>query len=268
MVKIKITADNPALQELAAAVKKIGRSDILPATDATFQGCAKMVADSWRAYGQGQKDIPGVPPMKKPSSNYSGGVKVKKSAPLEYTISNESKAAPLLEYGTDGYDMKTTHPYGKKSRVSKQKNPKTKMIELIPYLIVPFSWGTPGTVTFQNTMTEDIYAIAERMKKSVVMEETHFEENWAGEAIERHEYTWADRLNENDLGNADGMVRMSDTPTGKSTYWTFRIISAKSPKNSWINKGIPARNVTEGLKALHEKEIADAIQNALATDLG
>ena len=33
------------------------------------------------------------------------------------------------------YDMKQTHPYGKKSRVS---------IKGIPYLIIPFRWGTPN----------------------------------------------------------------------------------------------------------------------------
>lgn len=269
MVKMKITADNPALQELASAIASMGQKGLLPATEAAFQHGAKMIAGEWKDYGSGKKEISGVPPMKKPSNSYVSGVKIKQDSSTEYTISNESKAAPILEYGTSGYDMKMTHPFGKKSRVGLHWNEKTKMLDRVPYLIVPFSWGTPGTVTFHNTMSENIYEIVSRFKKSKVLQETHFEENWVGEAVERHEYKWGARFKpEDEESYESGMVRMDDKATKGSTYFTFRVISARSPKNSWINKGIPARHVTEGLQRMYAKEITDGVQAGIRTDLG
>ena len=267
MVKVCITADSPALQELAAAVTQLGRKGILPTTEAAFLHGAKMIRNGWQEYASSQKALPGVPAMKKPSRNYAAAVKIKQDGPLSFTVSNESKAAALLEYGTSGYDMKLTHPYGKKSRVGLHWNEKSKVLERVPYLIVPFSWGTPNVVTFHNTMSEDIYEKARQLKKSKVTGETHFEENWA--AIERHEYEFNGRLKTDDVSaHENGMVRMSDMATGKSSYFTFRVISARSPQNSWLQKGIPARHVTVGLQKEYSETIMSDIQQALKTDLG
>ena len=269
MVKMKITADSPALQELAASLASIGQKGLLPATEAAFKNGARLIADTWKAYASGKKEITGVPAMKKPSAAYARGVKIRRDSPTEYTVINESKAAGTIEYGMSGYDMKTTHPFGKRSRVGVHWNEKIKMLERVPYLIVPFSWGTPCTVTFHNTMSEDIYDIVKRMKKSNVLEETHFEENWAGDAVQRREYAFNERLVVDDAAAYEsGMVRMNDAATGKSSYFTFRIISARSPKNSWIHTGIPARHVTEGLQKECGTQVVDDIQTALKTDLG
>ena len=54
---------------------------------------------------------------------------------------------------------------------------------------------------------------------------------------------------------------------GGSTYFTFRVISARSPKNSWINKGIPARHVTEGLKNKYMKDVEEEIKKAMEIDI-
>lgn len=268
MVRMEITADNPLLQEFAALARKMNAAEALPITEAAFQSGAKKIADAWKAYAAKKEGISGVPDMKKPSASYMKGVRIKKEHAFSYIVSNESAAAPLLEYGSSGYDMKLTHPFGKKSRVGQRWNPKTKMTERVPYLIVPFGWGTANTVTFHNTMSESIYETAKRLKKSLVMEETHFEDNWAKEAVERNEYQWAGRLQGEDLGNAEGMVRMEDKAGKGSTYWTFRVISARSPKNSWINKGMPARHVTEGLRKQYSPEIEADIREAIQMDLG
>ena len=265
MVKMEITVDNPILNDLIYLSKKIGGNVGLPATETAFSMGAKKIADTWRAYASKNESIAGVPDMKHASQDYMKGVKVKKEGGFSYVISNESSIAPLLEYGTNGYDMKKTHPYGKKSRVSKKG---------IPYLIVPFSWGTVGTVTsFSNTMTESIEDIAKRLKKSRIMEETKIEDNFAGEAIERHTYAWENSISNNDALqgeiediNVIGMVRIANNARG-STYFTFRVISARSPKNSWINKGIPARHVTEGLKKQYMQEIEEEIKKAMEIDI-
>lgn len=175
------------------------------------------------------------------------------------------------KYGTSSYliVMKLTHPYGKKSRIGLHWNEKTKTLERVPYLIVPFSWGTPKTVTFHRIMSIDLYDEVRHLKKSTVTGETHFEDNWNGEAIERHEYEFRERYKADDKSAAEnGMVRMSDMITGKSTYFTFRVISARSPQKSWLQKGIPARHVTEGLTKEYSKTLISAVQEALKTDLG
>ena len=265
MVKIEITVDNPILNDLVYLAKKIGGNAGLPATDTAFKIGSNKIADAWRAYAVKKENIAGVPDMKHASSNYMKSVKVKKESTFSYIISNNSPVAPLLEYGTTGYDMKKTHPYGKRSRVSKDG---------IPYLIVPFSWGTVGTVTsFSNTMTESIEDIAKRLKKSKVLEETKIENNFAGESIERHAYEWGDSISIDDVLqgdieniNAIGMSRMANR-AGGSTYFTFRVISARSPKNSWVNKGTPARHVTEGLKNKYMKDIEEEIKKAMEIDI-
>lgn len=257
MVKLKITADSPALQDLAKAIASLKVTGLLPATETAFSFSAKKLAEHWRAYAAGKEEISGVPPMKKPSRNYMMGVNVKKNSPTEYTISNTSANAARLEYGTKAFDMKRTHPYGRRSRISDDGT---------PYLIVPFSWGNPKSVTFQNRMSEDIYQIVAKMKKSTVKKETTFEQNYRGEPIERHTYNWGGSL-DSDAENASGMVRMHDAPTGGSSYFTFRIISAKSPKNSWRNPGIKARNVTQGLMKQYRQKIVENIQEGLKADL-
>ncbi len=267
MVKLKITATNPAIQELISSLNEISNGNLTPVTQAAFKNGAKKIAGSWRAYGVKKESLPSVPDMVKPSRNYSSGVNIKKEDDLNYVVTNKSKSAPLLEYGTSPFDMKKTHPYGKRSRVSERVDPKTGIKERVPYLIIPFRWGSPNTVTFRNTMTEDIHSIVRRLKKSFEQEETTFSENWAGEMQERKTYNWGDSISDNDLGNANGMKRMS-SGSKSSTYFTFRIISAKSPQSSWINKGIKARHVVDGLIAKHEEEIIKDIKEGLIADLG
>ena len=259
MVKLEITVDNPIFNDLVMLSRKIGGNAGLPATETAFKIGANKIADTWRAYALKKERIEGVPDMKKASHDYMQGVKVKKEDAFSYTVLNESPIAPLLEYGTNGYDMKKTHPYGKKSRVGKDG---------VPYLIVAFSWGTVGTVTsFSNTMTESIEDIAKRLKKSTVGEEIKIEKNYVGEDVVRRTYNWEGSLGGDiDNQNAVGMVRMGDKARG-STYFTFRVISARSPQSSWINPGIPARNVTEGLKNQCMDEIESEIQQAMEIDL-
>ena len=259
MVKLEITVDNPILNDLVMLSRKIGGNAGLPATETAFKLGANKIADTWRAYAVKKESIKGVPDMKKASHDYMKGVKVKKEDAFSYTISNESPIASFLEYGTSAYDMKKTHPYGKKSRVGKNG---------VPYLIIPFSWGTVGTVTsFSNTMTESIEDIAKRLKKSTVGEEIKIEKNYAGEDIVRHTYDWGSSLGGNiDNQNAVGMVRMGDKARG-STYFTFRVISARSPQSSWFNTGITAHYVTEGLKNQCMEEIENEIKQAMEIDL-
>jgi hypothetical protein len=155
-----------------------------------------------------------------------------------------------------------------------------------PYLIVPFRWGTPKTVGFQNVMPQAIYNIVKKAKfeKSIVGQETHNEPNAKGEDVDRWNYDkWGSRLkinqiietddggmNINQMFNMNGMVRMDASTKDKkySGYYTFRVISSKSPPSSWIRPARSARHITDGVVRATEKDVNDIFDAAFRRDLG
>ena len=82
-------------------------------------------------------DLNGISNIKSPSSKLAQSIKIKKNAAFDVNIESDSIQAQRIQEGTPEHDMKTTHPYGNKSRVAKS-GPN----EGVPYLIVPFRWGT------------------------------------------------------------------------------------------------------------------------------
>lgn len=65
------------------------------------------------------------------------------------------------------------------------------------------------------------------------------------------------------------MVRMKDSANGKSTYFTFRIISAKSPQGSWIyHKDAKAPvDMIGALKRTVESDIRKMIEEGIKADV-
>ena len=191
---------------------------------------------------------------------------------LSYTIYSDSRQLEQKTHGSKEveYDMKQTHPYGKKSRVSKKG---------IPYLIIPFRWGTPnqkGTkrAHFNNVIPQASYETSVKgLAMSSVNElKKYFEANVRGESIQRQGYDWAKfgRLKEDQAWDdrSVGMVRMKDMATGKSTYFTFRIISAKSPENSWIyhKDAIPAIDMMNALIRTVKPQVESMLREGVKAD--
>ncbi len=239
MTTYTIEYDKAELKKLTDNFAKGMTTAALPNTDAAFQRAAQMVRQMWIGFLQGSVQLPGVETPDKVTSAMVKSIKTQdKTSPDEFfhTIYSDNRQLEELNKGRKEveYDMKKTHPYGKKSRVSKKG---------IPYLIIPFRWGTPngkGTkrAHFNNFIPQGAY---ETNVKGLAMSSVndlkkYFEANFKGENIQRQGYDWArnGRLKEQDAWDdrSVGMVRMKDV-TG-STYFTFRIVSAKSPANSWI----------------------------------
>ena len=180
---------------------------------------------------------------------------------------------PIRLYGADSngspeFDMKTKYPYGNKSRVTQSGKNKG-----VPYLIIPFRWGTPNKdgsarAHFGNTIPLEVYKILQsrKFRKSETTENTHTEANFKGENIERAEYDWGDRIKDEDAGNANGMVKMRSN-TG-STYFTFRVISAKSPESAWVRKEVPANDVVSAVEKTTRQNVEDILEAGLEQDLG
>lgn len=208
----------------------------LPNTANAFRMAAQYVRNMWTGYLSGDQPLNGIEFMDGVTSAMVRSIRAQRNGDFDYSIYSDNRQ---LEEKTKGrkeveYDMKQTHPYGKKSRVSKKG---------IPYLIIPFRWGTPnqkGTkrAHFNNFIPQKSYNTAVKgLKMSEVdAAKKYFEANFKGESVERQGYNWAKngRLKEEQAWDdrSVGMVRMRDI-TG-SSYFTFRIVSAKSPANSWI----------------------------------
>lgn len=273
MTQYTIEYDQAELKKLTDNFAKGMTTAALPNTDAAFQRAAQMVRQSWIGFLQGSVTLPGVETPDRVTSAMVKSIKTQdKSNPQEFfhTVYTDNRQLAELDRGRKEveYDMKQTHPYGKKSRVSKAG---------IPYLIIPFRWGTPnkkGTkrARFNNVIPQAAYETSVKgLAVSSVNElKKHFEANYKGDNIQRQGYDWAKngRLKADQAWDdrSVGMVRMKDV-TG-STYFTFRIVSAKSPANSWIyhRDAKQGTNYMEALASYVKPKIDEMINNGLRAD--
>lgn len=239
MTQYTIEYDQAELKKLADNFSRGMTTAALPNTDAAFNRAAQMVRQMWVGFLDGSVQLPGVETPDRVTSAMVKSIKTQDKTTADeffHTIYSDNRQLEELNRGRKEveYDMKQTHPYGKKSRVSKKG---------IPYLIIPFRWGTPnqkGTkrAHFNNFIPQKNYETSvtglEISSKNAL--KNYFEKNFKGESIERQGYNWAKfgRLKADQAWDdrSVGMVRMKDIRG--STYFTFRIVSAKSPANSWI----------------------------------
>lgn len=280
MIKVEIMPESDLLAILQARLRVIG-SGSMPATTLAFKQSANILESKWKSYAMGAPIEGEASHIKHPTGGYAAGVKVRSDGPFDYTVYNDSIVAGALENGTPQLDMKTTHPYGEKSRVANHgtaKNP-----HWVPYLIVPFRWGTPGAVGhFRNIIPEQIYAMLQLQMKTGVFARTkvaptsHTEPNFWGDQVQRAEYTSEDETkNWGSVlrgvgGNLEGMsVFSADTAKKRSsTYFTFRVVSAESPEGSWIKPPTPALHIAQHVADTTRNVVEEMIQNGLHVDLG
>ena len=121
-------------------------------------------------------------------------------------------------------------------------------------------------------MPEEVYKIVgnKDFTPTITNKETHLEDNFWGEGIPRKEYTWGNRLESDsgdEYGNMEGMSRMK-VDTGGTDYFTFRVISADSPANSWILPAVPARHVVAGVIAHTNESVSAMIERGAREDFG
>lgn len=268
MNRIDVKLDATALAELSKKMK-IVKENVLKEVSASMDSAAGLVANTWREWATGDVALPDVGGIEKPSPEIARSIKIDKTGSWQQVISSDSEEMAKIQRGTPAvnveYDMKKTHPYGPKSRVTQSgKNKGT------PYLIVRFRWGTPsakdkGRAHIANYIPQVVYNTGIKVSKlniSRILETTHTEKNYKGEDVERWEYQWGGRVTPKQAWdkNAAGMVRMAN----RGGYYTFRIISAKSPAGSWIYRrnipGKPALDVTGALVKATESTVNAIVQ--------
>ena len=277
MIKITIAQDNPYLEELQFQLAKLGAGGMPRTAEALAKG-AGFIRETWVGFAKGGT-LPGIrEPLKRPSGAYARSIRVHRNGSFDYEISSDAKIAELIENGAEELDMKKTHPYGPRSRVSKKG---------IPYLIVPFRWGTPKTVGFKNVMPEAVYNMVKNKKQfrpsrvtvsADKADAAHTTPNARSPSkmVGRAKYKWGARLS--GIGYVDhrrhveGMVSMEGQVEGgkkrASGYFTFRVISANSPQSSWVKPAMPARHVTKAVAELARGAVNAMVETAIREDLG
>lgn len=260
MIRVEVHFEEEQLAQLAAHLERFGKGAFPEASNA-FKMATRRIQAAWQGWAMGG-ELDGAEPIKNPSPNLARSIKIERRGDFEAEVYTESPHMARIQSGQEKFDMKKTHPYGRKSRVSKKG---------VPYLIVPFRWGTPNgnggkRAHFSNFMETDIHNFVKSKKKFARSSENggwHYEKNFAGDDVARAEYDWGDRLEA--AGNMDGLVAFPDAKG--STYFTFRIISAKSPENSWVRKGVPANDVVGALERKYAPEVAEIVEEGLKADL-
>jgi len=262
MIKMKITTDKDLLDEV---LKHLFVS--LPQTQSAVKAAAEVVQATWRGFAQGGT-LPGVEKLKNPNGAYARSIKMSQVGPYSWEIVSEAEIAEWLENGTKPFDMKKTHTKGPRSRVGKPD----KFGNRYPYLIVPFRWGTPGSLG-RNEMGPSIYNIVSQFKKMRTLvsadESSVKTPNAAGQMVGRAQYN-------NDYGrlggdgDTKGMVRTTDD-TGKDRsggYLTFRIISSHPKATGWNHPGMRARPIKRAVEEASRAAVNEIVDQGLRGDLG
>jgi hypothetical protein len=288
MVRFNISVNSDVLAQLQNALAASSGEGAFPATSYAIGNSAERIAKMWRSFAEGGTELEGVKPLKRPNRSYLFGIKTNRVGTFNYEIYNETKAADSIKNGRPAIDMKKTHTRGPRSRVSNED---------IPYLIVPFRWGTPPEkgkqrVGFKNVMPTSVYNRIRndsRFMPTVTTVDSDSPKadktpNARGEMAGRAQYSsldkksgWGDTFTADMLkkesareGVTDDMIGMSRMlgDDGKAAgYFTFRVISAKKPRG-WDSR--PHKKAFEDMWILKEeppRDVVSALVNAARQDV-
>ncbi len=278
MIEIRLVPEDYQLAELVSSLEAVS-SKAMPSTYRAFKMATALVQYTWKSYAMGAPIPGGGPRLKNPSGGYAKSIKIRTLTPLAKEIYSDSPIAHYLEEGTKQYDMKETHPFGKRSRVVKKdryKNGKLVASKGDAYLVIPFRHGVPGTASYGGMLPSELYKIIrngikeETIILSSLQKGRKVEPNYKGELIPRKKYNWGTRLTGIGVRDLEGMVVM-DVSTKKSVrsgYMTFRVISVNSPANKWIQKARAGKHITQFVVKNTSAAVNDIIISALKKDMG
>jgi hypothetical protein len=288
MIRMMVGTNSPHLEELQFLLAKMGqRAGTLPRTAAAIKDGAALIRDKWQKYATGETSMPGL----KPSGSYAKSIRSEQKGEFAHEIFSESKIAERVENGTEELDMKRTHPYGPRSRMSESTG--------YPYVIIPFRWGTPEDgdgkrVGFgKNVIPAGVY-YKQLVKKEFGASKVKASPNTSGyetpnahgQMVGRARHKWGSRLRGDDFdGTAEeknrmnGMVRFENGYNKEGNiskryggYFTFRVISANPEsesfkKNKWIKPATPALHVAEIVAREMRKDVETMVDAAIKRDL-
>lgn len=207
---------------------------------------------------------------------YIQNIRVIDSGKLESTVMldySKDKLVQMIEEGSSAFDMK---PYLLNSSKAKTgKNGKK-------YITIPFRFGTPDSIAeseiFTAKMPQEIYNIVREkevnikgVSKGITQTELaelpkQFQINSVRPEIKDSAGKVLFKEYEHKSSVYQGIRRQSDSVTSQNTYFSFRRVSEVSDENSFIHKGIQAKQLMS--KAYQKmnipEEVGVQIDNELA----
>ena len=276
MTTLSIVPTDPALIELIGALNAIGSGAGLTTTEHTLTVIANKVAYNWAQQIGDRKKI-----------------KIKKTGAFSREIFSDDKMVHWLEKGLMPFDMRLTHPFGKKSRRVKPRMVNGKSLSQWEqtrkdgtkytvaagdeYLIIPFRHGTTRGAQKGKKGLKDIYSEVQaqmggdfkrsKTTKSAAKSGKQEPNAW-DKMIDRAEYSWGSKVvvpDDGEFSNLQGMVVTG--PPKHSQFMSFRVVSVNSQNGSWQHPGIKPRNYLENIIREGQINIQSAIEKALSKDL-
>lgn len=253
------------LQNVLSQLRGIVDEQVLPMLNQAVSAVSQQAMIDWKEAVMRAKLWDGE---KKP---YVDSITWKMTGSFSAEVSTDYKYAEEIETGRPARDLKKMLDTSLKVRTTKTGK---------RYMIIPFRHQVPGADAIGQSMPDDVYALASKLKPSrVVGAGTRMSGTGAMGIKSRtpltvaaRKYAWGGRL---DAGSTPkmqsrhaGMVRF-DTSSGKassSAYMTFRVMVEGSPK--WVIPPQPgmylAKGVADRLQPLAEKAFSEAIKRDLS----
>jgi hypothetical protein len=266
---MRIAKNNPYLEELISVLNRTG-TNTLQHTEKALENAAGYVQGAWKEIAKEMNR----------SGSYARSIQKKPVGAYGHEIFSEAKIAEIIENGAPELDMKKTHPYGPRSRISQKTG--------YPDLIVPFQWGTKdGTVRAgpKNIIPKQLLGLMLSANFNVSKVKKFHDErkkspNARGEMVARNTYEWGGRVKSSDFTGTDeqkklaeGMVRFEQGPAADRSggkryggYFTFRVISAAPGAKGWIRKEQPAHHVTKLVARETRKNVNDMVEAGIRED--
>ena len=241
---------------------------------------ANAAHKQWLAYARGEP-LPNGQVIGIRSGTYEGSIQLEQISPFHYRVFSNLAYAEAIETGSPARDLKKMLHSSLNVRVSKDGK---------RYLIIPFRWGTPGTIGFGGNImpqaVHDFWKPQGVARSRIISLGTRPSGTGASDIktrqtilVPQRNYAWGARLTQQHLGamgiggkaakHMAGMVNMRN-PGGSggaahSQYLTFRVMTEDSP--GWQAPAIPGKYPAK-ITAEKIRPIAElAFKQAMETDI-
>lgn len=268
-IKVDLTVMQAALQRLA--------TEGFPATEEAVRSATLLVQRTWLEAASGREvSFNGRTfSIRRISGEYvrsisDGLVYPDGGDTLAGRVTADVPYARTIEEGTPARDMKPGLLGGEKVRRAKDGS---------LYTIIPFRHGTPGAATLAP-LPRAVYDQARTLARSQITGTYRGRNAW-GRFTRRHRYQWGGRLG--DMGPGahrdqppgheythttsiySGLVKMGKP--GHTQYMTFRVVSSKSPPNSWWRPAVEPKPIAAAVAAMCEGAVTAMIRQGFTDDL-
>jgi hypothetical protein len=217
--------------------------------------------------------------LRKSRNDYINGLQVIDNTMFSKTIRLNGKLNNMIEKGADPYDMKIGFSKSNKRKFSTKVDPKTGRVTTSWYLTIPFRQGVPTTIgdssAFTGIMPSEIYKVmknkksGEGLKKTQISSPYDIPSSRAEIKIPTKNISIPEYKHKHSI--FEGLTKQTAAygKTTQNSYVSFRRVSSNSDPNSWISKGIKARDLLT--KARNRTDIDLIVENSVdltLSDLG